>query len=137
MFSTDSQEINELIAAFYGIFDNRNSKTPEWEQFQNCCVPECLIVRKLAEKEDFYTCEDFMEPRKKLLSDGSLKEFYEYELFGETSVIGNIAQHKSRYHKNGILHEQPYSGEGNKCFQLIKTPKGWRICSIIWEDDSN
>ena len=137
MDRADSQEINKLIATFYEIFDNRNSKQPEWEHFHNCCVPKCLIVRKLGENEDFYSSEDFLKPRIKLLSDGSLKEFHEYEVSGETSVIGNLAQHKSRYTKNGILNEQPYSGNGNKCFQLIKTHHGWRICSIIWEDDSN
>ena len=133
----DATEITTIIQAFYALFDNRNARRPEFEKLMECCIPQSLIIQKSGEREDVYSIQAFWEPREKLLTDGSLIDFHESELTGKTAIIGNIAHHLSRYQKNGFLNGEVYSGEGNKSFQLMKTNEGWKICSIVWEDDSN
>jgi hypothetical protein len=33
-----------------------------------------------------------------------------------------------------VLDGAPYSGGGEKDFQLVRTPRGWKIASIVWKD---
>ena len=77
-----------------------------------------------------------IEPRKKILSNGSLKNFNEMELTDETWMIGNIAQRHSRYQKEGEFNGNYFKEYGHKFFQLIKTAEGWKINALIWEDDA-
>lgn len=130
----DATKIAAVIQAFYDVFDNRNNRIPTYDKLLECCVSQLLIVRQFEENTDFYSLDQFWEPRQKLLTDGRLRDFYEFEISGETFVVGNIAHHKSRYQKNGFLNGEVYSGEGNKSFQLVNTNQGWKICSVVWED---
>jgi hypothetical protein len=47
----------------------------------------------------------------------------------------NIAQRFSRYQKSGYLNGTYFKEYGSKFFQFIKTNNGWKINSLIWEDD--
>jgi hypothetical protein len=78
----------------------------------------------------------FIEPRRKILTDGTLTGFEEIETKAATKIAGNIAQRFSQYQKSGLLNEKHFKAHGNKFFQFIKTNSGWKINSIVWEDDS-
>ena len=99
-------------------------------------MPETIIIKKNNNKEEIFNIGPFIGPRKKILSDGTLTEFEDYELFEDTRVVGNIAQRFSKYQKKGYLNGNYFEGKGNKFFQYIKTNKGWKIASIIWEDEN-
>jgi hypothetical protein len=71
-----------------------------------------------------------------MLADGTLVDFHEWEIEAETTVLGAIASRRSRYGKSGTLDGAPYAGGGRKFIQLCRTEGGWRIVSILWEDDS-
>ena len=85
--------------------------------------------------EVVYNLANFIEPRKTILSDGTLTNFEEHELHEETEIVGHIAHRRSSYQKSGNLSEKSFIETGTKLFQFIKTNNGWRICSLVWEDD--
>lgn len=129
----DKLVIDKLTQNFFGIFTNKN-KQPEWDLIRTLCIPETLIIKKATGTEMIYNLDSFVEPRKKILSDGTLKEFEEQEISEETNVIGNIAQRSSKYKKSGYLDGKQFTEYGNKLFQFVKTNLGWKISSVIWED---
>jgi RimJ/RimL family protein N-acetyltransferase len=133
--SMDKLLIDELTQNFFGIFTNKDQQ-PEWNLIKTLCLPETLIIKKAGDTETIYNLGTFMEPRKKILSDGTLKGFEEREIKEETTVVGNIAQRFSMYRKSGYLEEKHFTEYGNKLFQFVKTTHGWKISSVIWEDDS-
>jgi hypothetical protein len=98
------------------------------------CLKETMIIKKSELKEDIYNLQTFIEPRKKILSNGKLTEFEERETSEETKIAGNIAQRFSTYKKSGYLNGDFFQGNGTKLFQFIKTKEGWRISSLVWED---
>jgi hypothetical protein len=100
------------------------------------CIAETIIIKKSGLTETVYSLDNFIEPRKKILNDGSLKNFKEREIKGDSLIIGNIAQRYSRYQKEGYLNETYFKEYGHKFFQLIKTNQGWKINALIWEDDT-
>lgn len=82
-----------------------------------------------------YDVASFLEPRKTILTDGTVREFSEYETSAQTHVYGNIAQRFSRYEKNWIASGVRVEGRGAKVTQFVRTPQGWKISSVAWDDD--
>jgi hypothetical protein len=135
ILSADKIEINNLTKQFFNLFDNTDHKIPDWTIVQKICIAEILIIKKAGLTEVVYNLTNFIEPRKTILSDGTLTNFQEQELHEETQIIGHIAQRRSRYQKSGNLSGKSFTETGTKLFQFIKTNQGWRINALVWEDD--
>jgi len=133
--AADKIEINNLTKQFFNLFDNTNNKIPDWTIVQKICIPEIIIIKKTELTEVVYTLTNFIEPRRAILSNGTLTNFQEQELEEETQIIGHIAQRRSQYQKSGNLSGKSFKETGTKLFQFIKTNQGWRINALVWEDD--
>jgi RimJ/RimL family protein N-acetyltransferase len=134
--TADKLLIDQLTETFFNIFTNSNQQQPNWNTIYTICIPETMIIKKNSDNEDVYNLNTFIEPRKKILSDGTLTEFMEYETSEETRIVGRIAQRFSRFQKKGYHNGTYFEGNGNKLFQYVKTNNGWKISSVIWEDDT-
>jgi RimJ/RimL family protein N-acetyltransferase len=134
--TADKVLIDHVVRSFFSIFTNRDGRQPQWELIHTLCLPETLIIKKTGLQQEVYDLDAFMEPRIKILSDGTLTGFEEKETAAETIISGNIAQRFSRYEKNGILNGTGYNGKGTKLFQCIKTAGGWKISAVVWEDEA-
>jgi RimJ/RimL family protein N-acetyltransferase len=135
--TADKFNIDQLTKSFFNIFTNSNKQQPNWSLIHTICLPETIIIKKSSNEEEVYNLNTFIGPRKKILSDGTLTEFEEYEIFEETRIIGNIAQRFSKFQKNGYFNKTHFKEQGNKLFQYVKTNNGWKISSVTWEDDKN
>jgi hypothetical protein len=131
----DKKAIDQLIGAFFGIFRNTGGSEPNWALLSRICITEVLIIKKAEREETVYDLESFIEPRQKILSDGTLTGFEEREVEEETKVIGKLAQRVSRYQKSGYLNGQHFEEYGYKFFQLVKRGEDWKVVSLVWEDD--
>ena len=131
---SDKSEIEYITNVFFDIFTNAN-KQPDWAIINRVCIPQTIIIKKSDTAEVVYNLDGFIEPRRKILSDGTLTGFQESEIKEETKIIGTIAQRFSRFQKSGYLNGEYFKAYGNKLFQFIKTTNGWIINSVIWEDD--
>lgn len=134
--TVDKIFLNQITSDFFSLFTNTNQQKPALERIHDICLPETIVIKKSNDKEDIFNIDSFIEPRKIILSDRTLTEFEEYEVFEDTRVIGNIAQRFSKYRKKGYLNGNYFEGKGNKLFQYIKTKDGWKINSVIWEDEN-
>lgn len=130
----DSLLIGKCIGDFYSIFSNA-SHQPEFERIDKICSPAASIIKKSAEGAEIHDLKSFTDPRKKILTDGTLTEFSEWETGEETKVTGTIAQRYSKYHKKGLLHGKYFEASGHKMFQLMKEHGVWKIVHVIWEDE--
>ena len=88
----DKQFIDKLTAMFFSIFTTTNQKQPDWDLINTICIPETILIKKNGLAEEVYTLQTFIEPRRKILSDGTLTEFEESETGEETKISGNMAQ---------------------------------------------
>ena len=132
--NTDKLEIDTITQLFYSIFTNTSQK-PDWNIINEVCIPETIIIKKTGTAEVIYNVKSFIKPRRKILTDGTLTDFKEWEAEEETKIIKNIAQRFSKYQKSGYLQGTYFKQNGKKLFQFIKTESGWKISSLIWEDD--
>lgn len=64
-------------------------------------------------------------------------DFYEVETGHEIFVYGNIAQVVSRYDAYGDPEGKHLLKRGVNLIQLARTGEGWKIYSVIWDDETN
>ncbi|MFB7786371.1 DUF4440 domain-containing protein [Streptomyces vinaceus] len=126
-------EIDALTAEFFGAFDNRGGKTADVGRIRRLLLPGAVIV-KTGPELTVYTVEEFIEPRQRLLNDGRLVGFCEWETSERTDIAGDIASRFGAYSKSGILDGEPFEGGGTKTIQFVRTPEGWRIAAFSWYD---
>ncbi|MFB7224085.1 DUF4440 domain-containing protein [Streptomyces sp. NPDC056227] len=126
-------EIDALTAEFFGAFDNRGGKAADVDRIRRLVLPSGVIVTT-APEFTVYTVDEFIEPRRRLLSDGRLVEFSEWETSERTEVAGDIASRFGEYRKSGILDGEPFEGAGTKTIQFVRTADGWRITAVAWHD---
>jgi hypothetical protein len=70
-----------------------------------------------------------------MVDAGLLAFFDESEISATTEVFGNIAHRLSIYAKRGYSGEAPLDGRGIISTQFVRTPDGWRISSMAWDDE--
>lgn len=132
--SADKLIIDELTRLFFSIFNNTHKRQPNWDILHHICIPEAMIIKKDS-SHVVYNLTSFIEPRRKLLAGGTLVDFEERETAEQTIISNNIAQRYSQYEKSGKLNGKYFKQAGHKLFQFIKTSQGWKISSVLWEDE--
>ena len=131
----DEGVIDSLVAAFYGVFDNRKGRVPMAGAFESLFAPGATIVTHGRDEPQIATPAAFVQPRVVLLTSGELVDFREWETESRTEISGTLAARRSRYAKQGVLRAEPYAGAGTKHFQFARIASAWRITSLSWIDD--
>ncbi|WP_327706321.1 nuclear transport factor 2 family protein [Streptomyces decoyicus] len=126
-------EIDVVTAEFFEAFDNRGGKAADMARIRRLFLPGGVIV-KAGPEFTVYTVDEFIEPRQRLLTDGRLVEFSEWETSERTEIAGDIASRFSEYRKSGTLDGEPFEGGGTKTIQFVRTSEGWRIAALAWYD---
>lgn len=126
--------INDLTRQFFSVFCNKNGMSPQVDNLRQLFINEGIIIKNAGGKTEVYNLEQFIGPRRKILTDGTLTDFEEMEISAETRVAGHIAHRFCRYKKSGVLNGVPFETEGVKSLQFIKTSAGWKISSLAWDD---
>lgn len=131
---SDKRAIDELTATFFRAFDNRHAP-PEVDVLYRLFAPGAIVVKNVGGTPEVYDVRGFVEPRRAILTDGSIDDFSEEEVSERTDIFGNIAQRFSRYKKSGTAHGERFEGGGAKSIQFVRGPEGWRIASLVWDDE--
>ncbi|MGW4471153.1 GNAT family N-acetyltransferase [Nonomuraea sp. NPDC004354] len=127
-------ELDQLMRAFLGAFTNTGRRRPNLDVIREVFIPEGTIIKNVAAEPVIYDLEAFIEPREKILTDGTLTEFTEWEVAERTEIFGSIAHRFSEYRKSGFLNGEWFEGSGRKTTQFVRTPAGWRMSSMAWDD---
>jgi hypothetical protein len=130
----DSAVIAELVRIFFAAFVSGEDSAARLDALRDVLLPQAVIVRAGKPEPAVYGVDDFIAPRRKLLGDGRLSGFREWEVSGRTEVFGDIAQHRCDYAKQGTQDGTSFTGQGTKTFQFARMREGWRITAVAWHD---
>lgn len=129
----DRAEIDMLVDAFFEAFSNVGGAA-DVRRVYYLCLPNAVITKAVGELPETYLLHEFVEPRVKLLDSAELTEFSERETSNDTFIFGRIAQRRSSYTKSGLRAGERFTTNGTKVFQFVKTPAGWKISAMAWDD---
>ena len=130
----DRVAIDALAQAFFAAFSNTGGRRVDLACLADLCLPDVRIVKAVGVVPECHDLAGFIAPRDALLNGGRLVDFSEEEVEARTDVFGNVAQRWSRYRKRGVLDGIPFESEGWKSLQCVRTPQGWRIAAVAWDD---
>ncbi|TGA86050.1 DUF4440 domain-containing protein [Streptomyces sp. MZ04] len=128
-------ELDHLMRIFLGAFTNIGGGRANVDAVREVFIPEGMIIRNVGGELTVYDVDAFVEPREKMLTDGTLTEFSEWEVAERTEIFGSIAHRFSEYRKSGYLDGEWFEGVGRKTTQYVRTPEGWRMSSMAWDDE--
>ncbi len=133
--TTDLTQIAAIVRTFFAAFTSGPDLEARMDGLRSLFLPAAVIVRTCGGEPTVYGVEDFIAPRRALLSNGTLVDFREWQTDGQTEVFGDIAQHWCSYAKAGIQDGVPFTGRGMKTIQFVRTMDGWRISAASWDDE--
>jgi hypothetical protein len=131
----DKEAIDAVAAAFFDAFTTTGGRSPDMETLYRLFIERAVIVNNAGGAMQVYDVATFIEPRRTILTNGTLLNFREEEVSEHTAIAGNIAQRLSRYRKSWIDAGVEREGGGTKSLHFVRTPDGWKIASLIWDDD--
>ncbi|MFE0138647.1 DUF4440 domain-containing protein [Streptomyces sp. NPDC059037] len=137
MTDVTKAELDELMRTFLGAFTNTGGSKANLGAVRDVFIPQGMIISNVGDGAPVvYDIEGFIAPREKMLSDGGkLTEFSEWEVSERTEIYGSIAHRFSEYRKSGYLDGEWFEGVGHKTTQYVRTPDGWRMSSMAWDDE--
>ncbi|MEV4682443.1 GNAT family N-acetyltransferase [Streptomyces kurssanovii] len=127
-------ELARLMGVFVGGFTNTGGSRPDLGVIRDVFIPQGMIIANVGDEPVIYNLDAFIEPRQKMLTDGTLTEFSEREVAERTEIFGSVAHRFSEYRKSGFHRGEWFEGSGCKTTQFVRTPAGWKMSSLAWDD---
>lgn len=128
-------ELDRLMVCFMNSFDNTGGRLPDLDVIRDLFIPQGRIISHVGDELVIMDLEAFIEPRRKMLTDGTLSEFSEWEASERTEIHGSVAHRFSEYRKTGRKDGTWFEGHGHKTTQFLRTSAGWRMSSMAWDDE--
>ena len=129
------RELDALTAEFFRAVSFEAGETPPYENIHALFIEPGLLIKNTTSTPEISSVRQFIEPRRAMVSRGELTRFRESELSETTQVFGNVAHRYSAYAKSGATNGVPFEARGMISTQFIKTPAGWKISAMAWDDE--
>ena len=133
--TTVNAELDQLTQAFFDAVSFEQGDQPRYHRIHELFVEQGLLIKNSGQVPEISTLTAFIAPRQARVNGGDLTRFHETELSEETQVFGNVAHRFSTYAKSGILKGVGFEAKGMISTQFMRTPQGWRMSSMAWDDE--
>jgi hypothetical protein len=128
-------EFDRLTDEFFRAVSFEAGELPRYEDIHALFIENGLLIKNVGTTPEISSVDQFIEPRRATISAGELTRFREVELSETTEVFGNIAHRFSAYAKSGTMKGVPFEARGMISTQFIRTPGGWRMSAMAWDDE--
>ena len=130
-----SAALKALIDEFFRAVSFNTGQSPAYAGIRDLFIDDGKLIRNSAELPEISSVDDFIADRERAFASGALTSFEEVEIAETTEVFGNVAHRFSTYTKRGTMHGEAIEGAGVISTQLVRTPSGWKISSMAWDDE--
>lgn len=130
-----SLELKAQIDAFFDAVSFQSGQRPGYAKIRDLFVDNAKLIKSSSEFPEVLSVDDFIATRQSLVDSGALTSFEEIETAEVTEAFGNIAHRFSTYKKRGTMHREAIEGTGVISTQFIRTPIGWKMSSMAWDDE--
>ena len=124
-----------LSQAFFRAVSFEAGARPSYDIIHDLFIESGLLIKNSGPEPEVSSIEHFINPRQRSVERGELTEFSEVEVSHRDESFGNIGHRLSIYTKRGVSAGVEFHGRGVISTQFIRTPSGWRISSMAWDDE--
>ena len=128
-------DLKALTDEFFGAVSFELGQRPAYARIRDLFIDKGKLIRSSSEVPEVSSVDEFIASRQKLVDEGALTSFEEVETAETTDVCGNIAHRLSTYEKRGTMHGEATDGRGVISTQFVRTPGGWKMSSMAWDDE--
>jgi len=128
-------DLDGLIGAFLRAVSFAEGERPGYDDIPGLFVAGGLLTRAVSGAPEIMTVDGFIAPRRAAFDAGDLTSFEEYEIAQVTRAFGNVAHRFSSYGKRGVTRGMLFESVGMISTQFVRTPDGWRISAMAWDDE--
>lgn len=128
-------ELDRLTDAFFRVVSFEAGATPPYDDLYTLFIERAIIIKNSTDTPEISNVQQFIEPRQAMVASGELTRFREVELSEITELFGNVAHRFSSYAKSGTMRGVAFEAHGMISTQFIKTPAGWKISAMAWDDE--
>jgi hypothetical protein len=128
-------ELGTLLGEFLRAVSFPETGRPSYDRIRDLFIDEARLINTGPDPPEISTVEGFIAPRQARVDSGELTAFEEVETADTTVVFGNVAHRLSVYEKRGTANGAAFHGRGVISTQFIRTPSGWRMSSMAWDDE--
>lgn len=128
----DEAAIKKAVDDAYASLSFEKGQQLAFDSIQYYFIPQAQLINYIADTAQVLSISDFVKAYKNYVETAKPVSFREEEVYGRTDQYGKIAQRISTY-RTYINSNDLVTERGVNSFQLIKTPQGWKVSSIIWD----
>ncbi len=128
-------ELDRLMHAFLAAVSFDPGHTPDYDAIRTLFIVDGMLIRNSGDAPEVTNVDEFIAPRQALVDSGALTAFFEGELDAITEIFGTIAHRFSHYEKRGTQNGSSFEARGAISTQFVRTPNGWRMSSMVWDDE--
>ena len=132
----DDVAIKKAVDDAYTSMSFKSGEQPQYDAIKNYFTPQAQLINFIDDTAQTLSINDFVKAFQNYVETTKIQSCKEPEIYGRTEQFGNIAQRISSY-KTYINSLDIVKERGVNSFQLIKTPQGWKVCSLIWDVEKN
>ena len=99
---------------------------------KNAFITKAQFISLRSDSARVINLDQFIYLYRTMVESDSLQFIDEKELYGKTEQFGKVASRLSTYEAAGGGKNKHHE-EGVNLYQLVKTPAGWKVSSIIWD----
>ncbi len=128
----DDAAIKKAVDDAYTAISFKNGEQPRYDSINYFFIPQAQLINYISDTAQILLISDFIKAYKVYVESTKIQSFHEEEIYGRTEQFGNIAQRISSY-KTYVNSLDIVKERGVNSFQLIKTPQGWKVSSMVWD----
>jgi hypothetical protein len=128
----DDSAIIQAVNGAYAAISFKAGTKPAYDSIRNYFYPQAQLINFRSDTAQAVSIDQFVSLYRQFIESNHITSFSEDEIFGRTEQFGKIAHRISSY-ETYVNSRDSLPERGVNSFQLIKTPAGWKVSSIIWD----
>ncbi len=128
----DEEGIQKAVADAYRTISFKEGEVLNYDSIRAHFIPKAQFIHFVNDSMQILSLDEFVNGYKQFIESAHVKSFTDEEITGRTDQYGRIAERISTY-RSYMNNMDTVAERGVNSFQLINTPGGWRVSSIIWD----
>ncbi len=124
-----------VLSDFFAAVSFLAGARPDYPSMHGLFCEGAQLIKNSGDIPEISTVAEFIRPRQQQVDSGALASFEEFEVAGVSEIFGNVGHRFSIYQKRGTSNGVAFDVKGVICTQFIRTPSGWKISSMAWDDE--